>query len=150
MNKKEANETLPKQTMHPRVRAGAQPQPQQPRAGPKAAKPSSVLQQEGAEPLVFMQLLKVIWVSDKKEGQLPPRATPRQVTQPVSTWTLPLGGVGGKTNRSGIPAILLHHELRQILKNLLAVQSHKLLPTDLTQGDNSEVQLSRCFPSFPQ
>lgn len=85
MNKKEANETLPKQTMHPRVRAGAQPQ--QPRAGPKAAKPSSVLQQEGAEPLVFMQLLKVIWVSDKKEGQLPPRATPRQVTQPVSTWT---------------------------------------------------------------
>lgn len=57
---------------------------------------------------------------------------------------------GGKINRSGIPAILLQHELRQILQNLLAVQSHELLPTDLTQGDNSEGQLSRCFPSFPQ
>lgn len=50
-----------------------------------------------------------------------------------------------KPNRSGIPAILLQHELRQILQNLLAVQSHKLLPTDLAQGDNRRCSLAGVF-----
>lgn len=99
MNKKEANETLPKQTMHPRVRAGAQPQPQQPRAGPKAAKPSSVLQQEGAEPLVFMQLLKAIWVSGKKEGQLPPQSNSQAGDTTCEHLDITSGRCGGENQQ---------------------------------------------------
>uniref|UniRef100_A0A8C9MSF2 Hyperpolarization activated cyclic nucleotide gated potassium and sodium channel 2 n=1 Tax=Serinus canaria TaxID=9135 RepID=A0A8C9MSF2_SERCA len=139
--------TLPKQTRHPRVRAGAEPSPSPSSPGQalRLPNPPLVLQQEGAEPLVFTQLLKVIWMSGKEEGQLPPRATPRQVTT-CKHLSLSVRW-GGGTNRSGIPAIFLQHELRQILQNLLTVQSHKLLPTDLTQGENSEVQLSRCFLS---
>lgn len=52
-------------------------------------------------------------------------------------------------HQQAIPAVLLQHELGQILQDLLAVQSHKLLPTDLIQGAMVSRRLTGIFPSFP-
>lgn len=48
-----------------------------------------------------------------------------------------------------VPAVILQHELGQILQDLLAVQSHELLPTDLIQGAMVSCRLTGVFPSFP-
>lgn len=48
-----------------------------------------------------------------------------------------------------IPAVILQHEFGQILQDLLAVQSHELLPTDLIQGAMVSGRLTGIFPSFP-
>lgn len=48
-----------------------------------------------------------------------------------------------------IPAVMLQHELGQILQDLLAVQSHELLPTDLIQGAMVSCRLTGILPSFP-
>ena len=58
-------------------------------------------------------------------------------------------GVRQQARNTGIPAVLLQHELGQILQDLLAVQSHKLLPTDLIQGATVSRRLTGVFPSFP-
>jgi len=69
--------------------------------------------------------------------------------------TTPGEGIGagrkerGFTTSQGIPAVLLQHELGQILQDLLAVQSHKLLPTDLIRGATVSCRLTGVFPSFP-
>lgn len=52
--------------------------------------------------------------------------------------------------RHGIPAVLLQHELGQILQDLLAVQSHKLLPADLTRGATVSRGLTAASPPSPQ
>lgn len=91
----------------------------------------------------------VSWEGSRTSRGISPQGDGTAWQQP---WDRDLGGGSGLGAPRGqaVPAVLLQHELGQILQDLLAVQSHELLPTDLVQGAMVRRRLRGVSPPSPQ